>query len=162
MAHQNVRYEGQGPLPWPAGPVVPLTVQHLDALAAYDRRHFPAPRRQFLAAWIAQPRTVALALERDGRLCGYGVRRACRVGHKIAPLSADGPAEARTLLTALRAGLRSDEPVQLDLPMPNTAALDLATAAGMRPVFRAARMNLGPAPGLPLDRICGITSFEPG
>jgi hypothetical protein len=43
----------------------------------------------------------------------------------MAPLFADGPVEARALVAALRSDLRPDEPVQLDLPVPNSAAAQL-------------------------------------
>jgi predicted N-acetyltransferase YhbS len=162
MAHANFRYEGKGPAASPGEGVAALTLEDLEALAAYDRQHFPAERREFLAAWVRQPGALALGLTQDGRLCGYGVRRPCRVGHKIAPLFAETPAHAATLLAALRAGLHAQESFYLDLPGPNGAAVQLAAAAGMNPVFRTARMYLGPAPALPLERIYGITSFELG
>jgi hypothetical protein len=38
----------------------------------------------------------------------------------------------------------------------------LARGAGMTPVFETARMYRGGDPGLPLDRVFGITSFELG
>ncbi|MFL5173061.1 MAG: GNAT family N-acetyltransferase, partial [Microvirga sp.] len=50
----------------------------------------------------------------------------------------------------------------LDVPEPNQSALGLAARYGLAPAFQTARMYRGAAPGLPLDRIYGITSFELG
>lgn len=55
IAHQNVRYVGCGPIPLNyAMPVVTLDKVHLIDLNAYDRKHFPASRPEFIAAWIRQ------------------------------------------------------------------------------------------------------------
>jgi hypothetical protein len=70
-------------------------------LAAYDRRHFFAPRETFLRRWIGQAESVALGFVDSGRLKGYGVLRKCRVGYKIGPLFADEPEIAEALFGAL-------------------------------------------------------------
>lgn len=43
-----------------------------------------------------------------------------------------------------------------------TAAVALATRAGLEPVFETARLYRGPDPGLPLASIFGVTTFELG
>jgi len=53
-------------------------------------------------------------------------------------------------------------PVFLDTPKPNSAALDLAKCHHMQPVFETVRMYNKEDPGLPLDGIFGVTSFELG
>ena len=55
-----------------------------------------------------------------------------------------------------------DGPVFLDVPVPNTEGIALARDLGLEPVFETARMYRGPDPGLRLDRVFGITSFELG
>ena len=50
----------------------------------------------------------------------------------------------------------------LDVPEPNFAGVALARKAGLEPVFETARMYCGGDPGLPLERVFGITSFELG
>jgi hypothetical protein len=50
----------------------------------------------------------------------------------------------------------------IDIPEPNQAGLKLAAKHGMSPVFACERMYLRGDPGLPLDQIYGITSFEAG
>ena len=92
---------------------------------------------------------------------GYGVVRACRDGHKIGPLFADGEAVADALFRGLAAGT-GPGPVFVDPPEPNVAARALVERYGLKPVFETACMYRGPVPVLPLDRIYGITTFELG
>jgi hypothetical protein len=133
-----------------------------DQLDAYDRAHFPASRERFLRRWIAQPGSAGLAHRERGRLRGYGVIRRCRLGHKIGPLFADDPDVADNLYRALCAHAGTDEPVYLDVPEVNAAALRLAGRHGMRNMFGTARMYTGAPPRLPVERIFGITTFELG
>jgi Acetyltransferase (GNAT) domain len=102
-----------------------------------------------------------LALIDDAQLKGYGVLRKCRVGHKIGPLFADTPDIAAALLGAL-CNYALGEQVFIDIPDPNQAGLRLAAKHGMSPVFACERMYLRGDPGLPLDEIYGLTSFEAG
>lgn len=167
LAHRNARYEGVGGELGAdggadAGAVVELAEVPLADIAAFDRRFFPAARTAFLRAWLAQPDGAALGVRGRGGLAGYGVLRKCRAGHKIGPLFADSPAVARRLFDALAARATAGAPLYLDLPEPNSQALALAEARGMRPVFETARMYAGTPPALPLDKIFGITTFELG
>ena len=50
----------------------------------------------------------------------------------------------------------------IDIPEPNTAAIDMVRRLGFAPSFETARMYLGPMPDLPLDAIFGITTLELG
>ena len=54
------------------------------------------------------------------------------------------------------------QPLFLDVPEPNRAAVALAERHGMTPVFETARMYRGPAPAEPVERMFGVTSFELG
>ena len=103
-----------------------------------------------------------MTLRQDGRLAGYGTIRPCRIGFKVGPLFADDADLADRLLRALISHARPGEPVQFDTPAANPAAIALARAHGMRPVFETARMYAGQAPTLPLDKIFGITTYELG
>ncbi len=159
-AHRNRRYEGRGGGRRPEG-LVELKEEHWPALLAYDQACFRFPRPGFLACWLAQPGHLALGALEGGRLAGYGVIRPCRVGCKIGPLFADGPAEAQALFQGLAAAAPG-QAVFLDAPELNPAALALAEEHGMAMCFETARMYLGPRPALPLEKIFGITSFELG
>lgn len=161
-AHRNTRHTFTPQRRGSTSPeTVPLTQVPFGALAAYDRRHFFAPREAFLRRWIAQPGSIALGFVDGGRLKGYGVLRKCRSGYKIGPLFADGPDIAEALFGAL-CNHAIGEPVSIDIPEPNQAGMKLAARHDMRPDFTCERMYLRGDPSLPLDNIYGITTFEAG
>ena len=143
-----------------------VRVEDIAAIVEYDAQHFLTRRKAFTRQWI-QPSTntlsrQSLAVWQDGRICGFGTVRACRVGYKIGPLFADDTAHAEALFDALITNLPVDAEVTLDTPEENTGAVTLALQAGLKPVFETARMYRGPAPGLPLQQIFGVTTFELG
>lgn len=142
-------------------PVAELTAGILD----YDEQVFPASRPRFLDAWMKAPGHVARAAIRDGRVAGFGVIRPSRAGRKVGPLFADDRAVAEGLLADLLAGSTDGavgDEVFLDVPEPTSAAMALAEAIGLAPVFETARMYTGAAPSIALDRVFGVTSFELG
>lgn len=163
-AHRNVRFGGEpaGAAPGAgAGTVVPLAAVPWEAVLAFDAACFPAERAAFLAGWVSAPGHHALALLRDGALAGFGVIRPSVTGRKVGPLFAlDGDA-AGALFDAL-AATPGGGPVFLDVPEPNGAAVELARARGLAPVFETARMYTGPVRPMRDDRVFGITSFELG
>jgi hypothetical protein len=162
LAHRNVRYEGRGStLPAPSR-VLPLGAQDIDELVAYDRAFFPDDREAFMRCWLQQLGSVTLGVREGGALLGYAVLRPCRSGFKVGPLCAESPDVADELLQALRGRVPEDEPIFLDVPEPNAAAVALAERHGMRACFETARMYTGADPGLPLARQYGITTFELG
>jgi GNAT superfamily N-acetyltransferase len=163
LAYRNSRFEGMsgGSIPTDPG-LVPLTDVPPAALHAYDRACYPAERAAFLAGWLDQPEKVALGLMRGGRLAGYGMARPSRTGYRIGPLFADTAEDAETLFAALKGSLPEGEPVFLDVPECNEAAVALATRHGMNSVFDTARMYTGAVPDLPMERIFGVTSLELG
>lgn len=141
--------------------VIPLTQIPFDRVLEYDRRHHFAPREKFLNCWISQDNAVALGFVDRDRIYGYGVIRRCREGFKIGPLFADQPDVARTLYDGL-CNYALGESVILDVPEPNSAAMKIVNDYQMQPLFSCARMYMKGDPGLPLDNIYGITSFEIG
>jgi GNAT superfamily N-acetyltransferase len=166
FAYRTVRYEGKGradlPRPEkPAGEIVDLRTLPLSDLLDYDARIFPAAREKFLKEWISQAGTVALGLLRSNRLTGYGVMRPCRAGRKIGPLFAENSKSAISLFEELHARVPG-EPVYLDVPEPNQAAVNLAKQHGMKPVFDTARMYRGTPPTLDLQKKYGVTTLELG
>ncbi len=163
LAYRNVRYEGSGGGTPPTRPdIIELSSLPFDTITTYERSFFPEPRDEFLRTWINQPDSTALGIMDDGKLVGYGVIRACRTGQKIAPLYADSPELAEALFHALKSATKPGDPIYLDVPEPNQAAIDLAKRHGMEIVFETARMYSGSAPALPLERIFGVCSFEVG
>jgi ribosomal protein S18 acetylase RimI-like enzyme len=164
LAWQNVRYAGTAQRLRGAAEtrLVPLGGVDFELLCADDRRVFPAPRPAFLRRWTTMADATGLAHMDGGRLAGWGLIRRCREGHKIGPLNAESPAVAQGLYAALCASVPEGEAVFLDVPLPNADAQALARALGLQPVFHTARMYLGPAPALELQRVYGVTTFELG
>ena len=167
FAHRNMRYlglTGQAAAEFPQATqnMVPLSWVPFEKLAAYDRRLFPAPRDNFLRAWISQPDSCAIGIQADDTLGGYGVLRGCNEGYKIGPLFADDLESAERLFLALTARVPAGRPVYLDIPEANAAALELVERCKMEMVFETARMYKGTPPELPLEQIFGITTFELG
>jgi len=162
LAWNNIRFGGEAPaLPPPRSTVVPAAAVPFAAVEALDATVFPAPRPDFLRAWIGATGHVALALPRDGALAGFGVIRPCRSGHKIGPLVAEDAAGAEALVAALIARIPPG-PVFLDVPEPHAAGVALARRLGLAPVFETARMYTGPAPAVAMDRLFGVATFELG
>jgi GNAT superfamily N-acetyltransferase len=83
LAYRNIRYGGVGQARPHSERVVRASDVPFEQLAAYDRRYFPAERHAFLRRWIAQPDSLALVALAAGEIRGFGVVRACCVGHKI-------------------------------------------------------------------------------
>jgi len=162
LSGHTIRYEGQGIAGQVAVNLRPIVEVPFEQLAAYDRRHFPAPRTAFLSRWIRQPDSAGFAVMRGTTLTGYGIIRVCRQGYKIGPLFADNPAVAEELLLGLIAAVKSEGPVYLDVPEVNAAGVNLALRYHMKPVFMTARMYNRIAVNLPMQAIFGMTSFELG
>jgi GNAT superfamily N-acetyltransferase len=160
LAHRSIRYGGT--LARAAGVPGARDLADHDAVRDYDRACFGAPRPRFLSAWLSQAGARVACVVDGGSVRGYGVLRPCRAGSKVGPLFADDREVALALLSALGARLAPSEVVYLDVPEPNARAVDLARWLGMSPVFETARMYRGADPGLPLERVYGITSFELG
>ncbi len=167
LADRNARYEGvagggQGD---PDPRVTPLDTLPIDEVLAYDDGAMPAPRHDFLRAWVSRPDTIALGITDNGRLAGYTVLRPCRVGYKFGPLFADSLALAEALFRAGAGHLPQGTPIYLDVPGKNPAAVALAERHGLRPGFQTARMYRTvrrPSVDVPLERWFGVTSFELG
>lgn len=132
-----------------------------EAIDAYDRTHFPAPRSAFLKRWVTQRGAHALGCVRDGELAGYGVVRPCRQGYKVGPLFADSKDIAEDLFRALSTRV-SGTAIYIDIPEDNLAAMALAQRHGMNEVFGCAKMYYGPRPELAEDEIFAVTTFELG
>ena len=146
-AHRSTRHTFQPKTTQHAADeIVSLAKVPFAELAAYDRRHFFASREAFLRRWIAQPGAVL---------------RKCRAGYKIGPLFADHPDIAESLFSAL-SNHAIGNPVSIDIPEPNQAGMKLAARHELKGEFTCERMYLTGDPGLPLDNIYGITTFEAG
>lgn len=163
LAHNNSRFEGVGTGQDITDPdLVPLDRVRSTELRAYDHAFFADDRSTFLAAWTRLPGNAGFGFAQNGRLTGYGLVRPCRRGYRVGPLFADRPEIAERLFAALRARVPAGEPIFLDVPTTNPAALELAHRHGLTSCFDTARMYRGPAPRLPIERWYGVTSLELG
>jgi GNAT superfamily N-acetyltransferase len=159
-AYRTWRYSGRF-LPSNIDPSVSaIGPDLLPAIAAFDRRHYPGPRPEFLASWLDGSRTVR-AIIRNGVVTAYGVLRKCHEGYKIGPLFAESEDDASRIFVALCA--RSNgEMVAIDVPelaAGFSAYLDdLAFEKG----FDTMRMYRGAAPDIRLSGVFGVTTLELG
>ena len=177
LAFRNIRYEVSGAgevaagvtgVAAAAGAIIDINTQLPaveDALMAYTEPFFPASRRDFLGAWLRQRDGRALAIRgnlKPDAIAGYGVMRRCRTGYRLGPLFADSPELAETLFSAFRGCVGTGESLTLDVPECHSEAVRLAERHGMQPAFETARMYLGPAPDIGVERTYSVTSFEIG
>jgi GNAT superfamily N-acetyltransferase len=167
FAWRNARYEGvkDKVRSGPNRDVLDAREIPLAQIEELDAACFPAKRTAFLKAWFHQPGAHALALRdcrNDSNVRGYGVIRPCFRGWKIGPLFARDADTAGILFEQLIYRIPDGDPFVLDVPEPNTAAMNLVRQYGMNEVFATARMYIGPFPKLNLDWTFGITTFELG
>ena len=139
----------------------PLNQVSLPLLNDYNQAHFPAPRPDFLKAWVAQPGHLGGAFIEEDRLMGYGVIRSCLEGFKVGPLFANNPEVAQHILYYLLAAT-PEATVLIDVPVPNKLGLKLIQPFQPQKVFACARMYTQKAPDLNLQNIFGLNSFELG
>lgn len=161
FTHRNLRMEGVGQAAERSDAVVPLGEIPFQEVEALDRACFGFERSRFLKLWISQDGAVALGYRKRGALLGFCVLRKCLRGYKIGPLFAETEEVAEALFAAL-GNHAVGEPIFLDTPENNPAAMRLAERHGLREVFGCARMYLGPATKLPWNCIYGVTTFELG
>ena len=163
LAYRNIRFGGQVSDVQPlADAMVAIGRDDLHRIQSLDRATFGADRSAFLADWLSQPEGHSWAYVEDGQIRGFGTVRACREGFKVGPLVADSALVAAEVFNALAKSVGDGGPIYLDVPEPNVAALDLARAVGLSPVFETARMYAKGNPDLDIPLIFGVTSFELG
>lgn len=163
LAYRNIRFEGKGIDHTPPDTHIVLLSQiPFQILLSYDNAIFPATRSTFLKKWTAQPESLAIGYMKNDVLSGYGMVRKCGVGYKVGPLFADDEFIADTLFEQLRKFVGSTSSVFLDVPEIHTESVALAKRYHMNPMFETARMYMGNAPDVPLQKVFGVTSFELG
>jgi len=161
FTHRNLRMAGTGQRFDSVADVVDLRELPFTEVAAFDRRHFGFDREVFLRRWINPIEGRAVGLRQGNQLVALGVVRPCREGFKVGPLFATTTAGADTVFQVL-SDHAAGQPIFLDTPENNPAALALAARHGMTEVFGCARMYHGPAPKLPWPHVFGVTTFELG
>ncbi|ANG84531.1 hypothetical protein A8L33_03265 [Microbacterium aurantiacum] len=162
-AWTTTRFEGAPPIPDPPAGIglVDARAVPFDALAAFDRRHFGAPRDAFLAAWISLAERHALVAMTDAGIVGFAVLRRAPAAARLGPVFASD-AEVATALVSALAHESGAQNVAVDAPGINPRAAAWAESLGWTPTFETARMYTGPAHTIDTDGLFGITSLELG
>jgi GNAT superfamily N-acetyltransferase len=178
---RDLRFEGRGQKCRPPKRIVPAARVPFADLVAFDTTHFGVPRRRFLEKWLRLPDSAAFAAvpsglsalrfwrkkpldslaQRTAPLHGYAVVRRCQSGFRIGPLFARDAVTAENLFLAC-SNHAAGEPLFLDVPENNAAALALAAKHGLKEVFGCARMYAGTPPQYHAPGVFGVTTFELG
>lgn len=163
IAHHNIRYMGQGPIPINSQiDIRPLSSISFKEICAYDRLHFPAAREKFLRCWLNQIPSSGYAVVQNSQLVGYGCIRPSAEGFRIGPLFANNQDIADALFTNLVQHAGSslffmDSPAEV-----NSDARALAKHYHLEETFESARMYLKYEPDIAIKQVYGITSLELG
>jgi ribosomal protein S18 acetylase RimI-like enzyme len=161
IAYRDERYEKTG-ISYPIHPLIqPVTEADYKALFALDMECFGVDRTPFLSLWLKASNAQVFKYEEAQNLLGFAVIRQCQTGYKIGPLFA----ENETVAAALYERCLTEaigEPVYLDIPVCNEAAVNLIQQYEATYVFECARMYYGAPPKTAIEKVFGITSFELG
>jgi GNAT superfamily N-acetyltransferase len=159
-AYQVLRYEGSAHGS-ASSDIMPIRPEDLDEVIAFDRSISKVPRSDFLKQWLFQTGGFAMSCKSNDGIIGFGAARPCDTGFKIGPLFAETPAVAQKIAAALMANFEGEQ-IQIDVPEPNQAGLELVQGLNFKEVFGCTRLYLGAALPLPLEKIFSVTSLEFG
>ncbi len=161
LAYKDERYEKIG-RSYPISPQISaITISDFESILEYDKSCFGFKREIFLKSWLNIPGLHTFKYVESDSLKGYACMRAVNKGFKICPLFADNQDIAVALYqTCLSIG--KGEPIYLDVPTPNKAAIEMVKRHEAEYVFECGRMYYGSPPKLKLDKVYGVTSFELG
>lgn len=161
IAYRDERYEKKGEH-FPANPLVQLaTAKDEAALFALDLECFGVERKKFLKLWLNPTKSKTFTYTEKDTLLGFAVLRKCQTGFKIGPLFAENEKVAEALYErCLTEAI--EEPVYLDIPLNNKAALSMVNKYKAGYVFECARMYYNVPPKTATAKVFGITSFELG
>jgi GNAT superfamily N-acetyltransferase len=136
-----------------------LGIEALLELASFDRLYFGAERSQVLRSYLeAFPGRLMEARDKGGKLLGYALAQSKRLG----PWTAVNPHAATALLEAAKQ-FKFNDPLEILLPSPNLAGIELLQSAGFvrqRTLRHMGRGCLGLARNL--ENIYGQSSFMLG
>lgn len=161
IAYKDERYERLGEQFPIDTNISAIADEDIAAVLEYDKQCFGYSRPQFLLPWLRMPESKTFKYTADSSLLGFAIVRKANVGHKVCPLFADTPQVAEELYKACLNSV-AGEPLYLDIPMVNSAAISLVEKYGAKYVFECARMYLGTPPTVDTNKIYGITTFELG
>ena len=161
IAYRDERYEKIGEAFPASDQVTEVQKDDFDQILKLDQGCFGFDRSAFLTNWIKAKHAQTFKYQDANGLQGFAVLRKCVVGYKIGPLFANNQAVASALYEkCLNEAI--GQPVYLDIPTSNSAAIELAQKYKATYVFECARMYLGAVPKVELQKIFGVTTFELG
>lgn len=161
IAYRDERYEMIGSL-YPLHPSVqPVSAPDWPAICALDLQCFGVGRQHFLKLWLEASNAKAFKYSDTHGLQGFAVIRKCQKGYKIGPLFAKNAVVAEALYERCLSDAVG-EPVYLDIPVCNAAAVALVAKYKATYVFECARMYYGKPPQMAVEKVYGLTSFELG
>ncbi|MFM2213221.1 MAG: hypothetical protein RL427_484 [Bacteroidota bacterium] len=161
IAFRDERYEKTG-TSYPPNPAISLiTPADYPEVFALDLACFGVAREAFMTRWMESNNATAIKYTGPDGLQGFAVLRACQTGYKIGPLFADNQFVAESLYEYCLNSVIG-QPVYVDIPVCNEAAVALVHKYEAQYVFECARMYHGTPPTTAHDKIFGITTFELG
>jgi GNAT superfamily N-acetyltransferase len=133
----------------------------IDSILAYDKQCFGFSRPRFLLPWLNMSGIKTFKFVDNGVLKGFTIIRKAGTGYKICPLFADNAMVAEELYKACLNAVPG-EPLYIDIPVVNAAAVELVKKYNTNYVFECARMYYGKPQDMAIEKVFGITTFELG
>lgn len=161
IAFRDERHEKTG-MTCHVNPAISTIIQSdTESILAFDKQCFGFARPKFLLSWLAMSGIKTFKYVDKDVLKGFAIVRKAGTGYKICPLFADNSMVAEELYKACLNAVPG-EPVYIDIPVVNTAAVALLKQYHTNYIFECARMYYGKAPNMAIDKVFGITTFELG
>jgi GNAT superfamily N-acetyltransferase len=165
VEYDLARYEGTVPDGTGFGgsnAIVPIEVDALPSIAAFDAQIFGADRSALLRALHESNPHGSAVCYRDGAIQGYALGRQGIRANYLGPWIASDVAVARQLAGSILHNW-AGETVFVDVNLSNAAPLEAVNELRLRPQRQLIRMYKGPNthPGRP-DWLCGIAGPEVG
>jgi GNAT superfamily N-acetyltransferase len=154
------RYAGTVAGTDPVAGVVPFQAEHLNGLLDLDRRVTGTDRRKLLLRLLEEWPDGARVVHRDGTVVGcLSARRGARA-IQVGPCLATAGAGPLLFADAWQRFPR--QPIFIDIPVGNTAAVSLAEAKGLTVQRHLLRMGRGPTVHEHIDELWASSGPEKG
>ena len=166
-SHRNVRFSGKlsrnvfktsGNKPT----IVEASDIHFNALLSYDAAIGGLKRKTYYQAWLKNRtyRHTFLAFQNNAIIGAIGIRQ-CVNNFKIGPWLADDGCIAEVLLNHA-CKWSGFESFTVDVPEPNSVAMDMVVQFDLSPIFETARMYRGDKPDMKINNLFGVATLELG
>ncbi|MBP7651838.1 GNAT family N-acetyltransferase [Candidatus Dependentiae bacterium] len=130
---------------------------YFNKIINYDRCCFPADRSKLIRLWIFQSQSFSFCVkDSENNICGYGVLKKAFCGYRFEPLYADNFETAEYIFSYAVNFIKIGEPVFMDIPENNPAALLLAKKYNFKNTFSMTRMYNKNEPEIDKNKIFGL------